>query len=270
MRELQPLVTAEHIEWRRPSALGGVEVLVARASDRPWQVFHEAFSIWLVVSAAGVFRYRRREHEVGPGSMALFEPGETHASARPPTRGDFAALFVPPRDVLDAASELGACSPSLRTCVTHDRVLFRRTRRLLARLGRPDASKLELECLYAEVVLRLVDVHVNASPRVLTADEALGDIVRDRLFDAPASGVEDLERDMAISRFSLALACRRRFGMSLGELADLVRITRARRELAAGRAVVDIASTLGWTEETLRTRFAAHVGASVETYAAAR
>jgi AraC-like DNA-binding protein len=270
MRELQPLVSAERIEWRRPAALGGVEVLLAQATDRPWQVFHETFSIWLAVSAAGAIRYRRREHDLEPGSVALFEPGETHVSARRATPGDFAALFIPPRDVLDAASELGACAPSLRTCVTRDKLLFRRSSRLLARLGHPGATKLEVECIYAEVVLRLVDAHLDVSPRVLSADEALGDIVRDRLFDAPAACVEELERDMAISRWSLALACRQRFGMSLGELSDLVRISRARRELAAGRAIADVARTLGWTEETLRAQFAAHVGASVETYAAAR
>ena len=191
-------------------------------------------------------------------------------SAREPAPGDVAALFVPPRDVLEAASELGACSASVRACVTRDKVLLRRASRLLARLAQPRASKLELQCLYAEVVLRLVDAHLDASPRRLSADDALGEIVRDRLFDAPASCVEDLERDMAISRWSLALACRRRFGMALGELADLVRISRARRELAAGRAVAEVACMVGWAEETLRAQFAAHVGASVEAYAAAR
>jgi AraC-like DNA-binding protein len=269
-RDLQPFVSGERIAWRRPPALGGVEVLLARATDRPWRVFHEAFSIWLALSAAGAFRCRHREHEVAPGSMALFEPGETHVSSRDLAPGDLAALFVPPRDVLEAASEFGSCFPSLRAYVTRDKVLFRRASRLLGRLGRPSASKLELQCLYAEVVLRLVDAHLDASPRRLFADDALGEMVRDRLFDAPAACMEELERDMAISRWSIALACRQRFGMAFGELADLVRISRARRELSAGRAVADVAQTLGWTEETLRAQFTVHVGASVEVYAAAR
>jgi AraC-like DNA-binding protein len=97
----------ERITWLRPVAVPGIELCSIESSATKVALFHERYAVCAMTTVAATGRYRRQSLSMGPGSLSLFEPGESHSTTCIHRPGDAQIVFFAPELVERVARESG-------------------------------------------------------------------------------------------------------------------------------------------------------------------
>ena len=115
----------ERVEYLRPAALPGIELLCGYNSTRRWRVFHETYTFCGCETASARWRYRNKELPLSDRTNMLMEPGETHCNTAVHKSANFKVVLINPEIFINSAKELGlAVTPHLRFGYSEDSRLF--------------------------------------------------------------------------------------------------------------------------------------------------
>lgn len=252
----------ESIVWRAAADLPGLATLRVEEARSLWRVFHDTYTVCSVPlnpgDAGSEWLYRGRHCAVGATrSVQLMEPGEAHRQTR--LHGgqapSFDVLLFDPSLVARAARALGLPTdrPHLRHAVAHDPRLHRAIGGL-ANAVAGEATRLERESRLARVLELLVSNHVETRARPFRPDAAPRAVARARalLHDRLDQNVTlgELEAASGLSRFHLLRAFQRATGYPPHQYQLMVRVWSAAHRLARGERPVDVASELGFVDQS--------------------
>jgi AraC-like DNA-binding protein len=222
---------------------------------------HDAYLFGVTEQGVQAFRCRGSTRASTAGMLMAFNPDDPH-DGHAAGRGGFtyAMLHVGTdlvADVLADAQGRRAGVPLFTEPVVDDRPLAGRLRRLNALLL-DGATRLEAQEMVMGAVLAMVGRH--ASQRVAApAPSGAGALwrVRDLLHDGFADDLsaDDLARAVGLSRFQLYRQFRERYGVPPSAYLRQVRLREARRRLAAGAAIAEVAFSTGFADQSHLTRW---------------
>jgi AraC-like DNA-binding protein len=245
--------------WIRtaPSCAGlqRVEAFFAGHGFEPHR--HDTYAIGFTLHGVQSFRYRGAARISVPGQVFVLHPDETH-DGRAGTRDGFGykILYVEPRLVHDALSEMHGALPFVRDVVSNDPVLARAIKPALDDLESP------LEDLQREqFVQRLADALAAADTAIVRRRAPArhwGAVARAReCLDANVRkgvGSSDLEMLTGLSRYDLARQFRACLGTSPYRYLVMRRLDRARALIGKGTPLADAALACGFADQSHLTR----------------
>jgi AraC-like DNA-binding protein len=224
---------------------------------------HETYSLGVTESGAQAFTCRGAGHVSTAGLVMAFNPDDPHDGHAATGDGfTYRMIHMAPDLLTDTFTELtgAAAMPLFAAPVITDRSLARAIRRLHRSLTGP-ASPLEQSERLAAVAAHAAR-HADrpgASPAGLTPrDQArAADRVRAFLSDeyAAQATLTDLAEVAGYSRFAAYRAFRLRFGLSPSDYQRQLRLRAARRALAGGAAVAEVAAVTGFADQAHLTRW---------------
>ena len=214
-------------------ATTGIERLRARFTRHAYDRHaHETYAIGMTEVGSQTFTCRGESHATRPGAIILFNPTELHDGHATTADGfTYRMLYI------DTATVRGV---------------------LAGEAGNPEPlfdQPLALDPTTARLIARAYDVLAPETPTMARDDVSLRDLA-----------------DLAgLSRFHLTRLFPRRFGLAPSAYLRLLRLERAKRRLAAGDALADVAAALGFVDQAhLTRRFKAAYGMTPGRYRASR
>lgn len=255
-----PAATAgERVEYFRPASLPGAELLAVHDSSGAWHVFHERYALCICHRAAARVRYRGREDPLTDGSVAVWEPGETHCTTCVAKPADFRVLDVEPSLLAEAAHALGrdatphfAAAPRAR-----DPNLFRLLNDLCCSIetGAPPLEQQErFTTTVAAVLRRTGDTAAASADSGCSASIARAkDYLREH-YSEPVT-LAELADASGMSRFHLVHAFTRQVGLAPHAYLIHVRVGRAGGLLRRGVPATEVAACMGFADQS---HFARH------------
>lgn len=253
-----PQTSLPSLSYLRSPALAGVEILLGTNSTRLWRMFHERYLICTARQAGATWSYRSQLYFMNDGGTAFMEPGETHCVRVLRKPASFVAVFLDNGRFLELAKQQDFTkTPHFSLPQIRDpRILIAAYE--LANAVQGQATALELQTRLA-VLTRLALEYAEEKPAAFGDDEAsqrlnrTRDFLRDR-FEENFS-LEDLAVIAALSPFHLLRSFTKRFGLPPHAYQIHVRIKRACRLLRAGLPCVEVASSVGFADQS---HFARH------------
>jgi AraC-like DNA-binding protein len=240
--------------------------------------FHDSFEVAVVTRGTQKLRCRGATHHIGPGSVIVIHPGETHSISTSPDYGCSVSLFFPDAESLRyaASTALGRslADPTFREPVIYDPDLAQTTGRLHVLLENSD-SLLEMESHSVQVAGELVSRHAARScddlvrkppskSMKLAQDYLEGNLVRN-------ISLTELCKVTGIERFGLVRAFTRQFGLPPHAYLTQIRLLHAKNHLARGMPVSQAAIASGFADQSHLTRhFKRILGITPGTYLRAR
>jgi AraC-like DNA-binding protein len=260
----------EYARFHRPCFLPGVELVsVAYGNRRFPEHCHEEYVIGAVTAGAETLSVGRQQHLADAGTVLQLNPTEAHANVTIGTETlRYSVLYVPETVIASFCNE-GTTLPRFDLCVTKDASLFQRVCSVHAMLSSDGSGKLEQESALASLVhaLNSVETPKQTGSAVLhTAAETMRLFIEDHHVDG--FGLHDLSALTGLSTFHLIRTFKRSFGLTPLAYRDQLRMTKARRFLLQGQSTAQIASELGYADQSHFTRqFQRIVGTSPQRYA---
>ena len=238
--------------------LKGVELLRADFRNHAFLPhWHDAYMIAAAAQGAERIRHNRVEHVVGPGTLALLNPGEIHdgEAVDPKIGWNFRALYVAPDVMAEAAQDRGLrLSGELR----FERTLLSDERDTgiyleLHRKIENSTSKLQRDSHFA---LALAHLFKMASFRPVLESRLAGSRSSlDRAHDylsaewARPVSLKKLSQVAGLSRYHLLRSFRSRFGLPPHAYQMQLRVLHAKEFLFAGMAAKDAAQEAGFCDQ---------------------
>ena len=238
--------------------LEGVELLRADFRHHAFVPhWHDAYMIAAAAMGSERVRHNRVEHVVGPGTLALLNPGEIHdGEAVDPNIGwHFRALYVAPQAMAEVAHDRGL---RLRGELRFERTLLsdERGTSVFLQLHRDlehSSSRLQRDSHFA---VTLANLFALASFRpipdatVMSSRPSL-DRARDYLSEEWARPVslKQLSQVAALSPYHLLRTFRMRFGLPPHSYQMQLRVLHAKEFLFAGMAAKDAALEAGFYDQ---------------------
>jgi AraC-like DNA-binding protein len=245
------------INYLRPGNLSGIEFLAAENDQGLWHVFHERYVICAGEVASVHYSYRGSTHTAHDRVAMLMEPGESHRNLAVPRPQSFRVLFMDPALLESAAKEHGMpATPHFAQALVADPRLLAAIYRLYDSVEAEDTI-LEQQSRLA-FCLRLALAHIEQNVRVVEAGynyskiQRAKDHLRER-FDKPVS-LDDLATLTGLSPFHLVRSFTRHVGLPPHAYQIHVRVERARALLAAGAPLAEVASSVGFADQSHFTR----------------
>jgi AraC-like DNA-binding protein len=261
----RPLGTADSlVEWSRYRRLADLPVEAMRAHFVR-HVYsrhsHDAYLFGVTEQGVQAFRCRGSERASTAGMIMAFNPDDPH-DGHAAARGGFTYVMLHlgtdlVADVLADAHGRRVGLPLFTDPVVDDRPLAARLRRLNALLL-DGATRLEAHELVMSAVLAMAERHAShpfAAPTLWrsSAPSRVRDLLHDRLADDLSA--DDLARAVGLSRFQLYRQFREQYGVPPSAYLRQVRLREARRRLAAGAAIAEVASATGFADQSHLTRW---------------
>lgn len=217
---------------------------------------HDHDELLVGVTQQGVQRFRcnRSSHTSTPGRSILIEPAAVHDGHAPAPGGfTYAMLYLPQHWVaehLERSEQVGLARilPAFRATLSEDAELGASIQRAFdsihgkeGRLARDQALD-RLMSVLARHVIR--PDSAGSDPKMLA--------VRDHLHDRMAAdvGLADLARFAGVDRFRLTRQFTKAFGQSPHAYLVRLRLREARRLLAAGAPVAQVAVDVGFADQS--------------------
>jgi AraC-like DNA-binding protein len=268
----------EAVIWR-PANLDRVEALRARYTHQEFLPHrHEGFLLGVIEEGAHAVWCRGRRTVAGPGTVATMDPEEVHHGGAAAEAGWSQRMLYVPRslvaevleDALDRPLPPGALH--FRDCFRREPVLalaFQRLHRALEF----DGERLGREVLFESVVARLFARFATgpAPPEPRTDGrnlERAREFLHAHLREPCSLGA--LARLAGLRRRRFVEAFRLRFGLPPHRYLTQLRIDAARRLLASGAPLREVASDLGFADQSHFARhFKAILGVTPARYLAA-
>jgi len=251
--------SAEQVRYLRPPALPGAELLSAEHSARGWHVFHERYAVCACRNADARWRYRGSEYGLHDHDVMLLEPGETHRNTWVAAPADFKVMLIPLELFVDAAKELGQpLTPHFSMALVDG--LKSRLYSAVYRLGaaiESGATVLEQQSRFAICVQLLLQQTERRPPQCPIGNtQRAVERVKNHLREHYAEPVSlaELATLTRLSRFHLVHAFTRYAGMPPHAYQIHIRIERARALLLGGIPPVEVASIVGFADQSHFTR----------------
>ncbi|WP_433462484.1 AraC family transcriptional regulator [Spirillospora sp. CA-128828] len=243
-----------------------------RSPDRPLEAMHahferhvyhrhshETYSFGVTEDGYQAFRCRGDAHTSAAGMVIAFNPDDPHDGHAADELGfTYRIVHIGPELVADVLADIAdapAGLPLFGSPVVTDPVLARNLRGLHAALlgGAPALRRDEL---LTATVGAMVD---RAATRRLRTSSSSGFVerARRRLEGAYLDdiGADELAEAAGCSRFALYRAFRRAYGMAPSDYQRQLRLRAARRLLARGDAIGDVAARTGFADQSHLTRW---------------
>ncbi len=225
------------------------------AYDPHW---HDEYLIGTTQAGVQQFRCRREKHASQPGRVFMLEPGEIHDGDAPCAEGfTYLSLYLPPHWLQRETCALFEAAPASdelgfqRTLVTNP-VLARRVLTAFAAL---DEAAPKLVCQAAlDALLDGMTAHLawraRYQPAVRNTPVALR--TRDYLHQHYHDDIDldTLTRLTGTDRFRLTRAFKAEYGLPPHAYLVQLRLAEARKRLAAGERVADVAATVGFSDQS--------------------
>tara|TARA_A100001391_G_scaffold46026_1_gene27044 strand:- start:1245 stop:2033 length:789 start_codon:yes stop_codon:yes gene_type:complete len=243
-----------------------IELVTVAYRNRSFPVhMHDQYVMGVVESGAETLIIDGRSYEVGKGDMITIDAGTAHSNS---TVGDailrYRVFYVPTKVT---RSYVGSSDLRFPAPVRSDPAAAQRLLELHRWFENGTGDKLEEESALADVVGIAFDTAVG-----LDRDARLPDAVRrarryiDERFDENF-GLDELADAAGVTKYHLARSFTRAHGLSPLAYRTQRRIHAAKELVLAGAPLVDIASDLGFADQSHLTRqFQTMVGISPARY----
>jgi AraC-like DNA-binding protein len=259
-----PGTTNSLVEWSRYRRLADLPVEAMRAHfvrHVYHRHSHDAYLFGVTEQGVQAFRCRGSTRASAAGMIMAFNPDDPHdghAAARDGFTYTMLHLGTDlVADILANAQGRRAGLPLFTEPVVDDGPLAGRLRRLNALLL-DGATRLEAQELVMGTVLAMVQRHATQPVTAATpSGSGAPSRVRDLLHDCFADDLsgDDLARAVGLSRFQLYRQFRERYGVAPSAYLRQVRLREARRRLAAGAAIAEVAFATGFADQSHLTRW---------------
>ncbi|HTK08259.1 MAG TPA: AraC family transcriptional regulator [Ktedonobacteraceae bacterium] len=236
---------------------------------------HEGYAIGVIDRGAEHFRYRGSTHIAPQGSVVVINPGEMHTGAALLEQGWSYRMLYPDASLLQRATtslaNRAADLPFFPEPVIHDPDLARLLSQLHTTLT-TSTSTLERESQILWTLAHLIMRHADTRPllRPSTADHASIRKVRLYLEEHYSENIslEQLSAFVNLSPFHLLRVFRDAIGLPPHSYLTHIRVMQAKRLIAATTPLAEVASVVGFTDQSHLTRhFKSLVGVTPGQYA---
>lgn len=250
----------EKVEFVRPPALPGIEIIRVDNCSRLFSVFHTAYEVCTVLPkpAFSEWRYRGKTHEAGSRGTSFMEPGELHHNTSVRGVGDFRVLVISPL-AMSAFSRAhgGPDTPHFACTQTWNAGIYRKFARL-HELLEEEVPPLESQSRLAECMGLLLEQCIEGGLTQTTTDasEAIRR-ARDLLIDHYRESVtlDQLSEAARLSPYHLIRAFKKKTGLSPHAFQVQLRIARARELLRKRLPIVQVAQVVGFYDQSHFTRY---------------
>jgi AraC-like DNA-binding protein len=217
---------------------------------------HDHDEMLVGVTQQGVQRFRchRASHTSTPGRSILIEPAAAHDGHAPEASGfTYVMLYLPQRWIAEHLERTDPSTPArvlpaFRTTLSEDVQLGASIRRAFDSIHHKEGRLARDQCLDRMVALLAGQTQAAAGtcsdPRMV----AVRDHLHDRM-DADV-GLDDLARFAGVDRFRLTRQFTRTFGLSPHAYLVRLRLRAARRMLATGGSVSQVAAAVGFADQS--------------------
>lgn len=236
---------------------------------------HETFAVGVVERGVQAFHYRGKLHTTPPGHLIVVNPGEMHTGFAATEAGYTYRMLYPSVSLMrHAAGEISGGSfltPSFPKGVVHDQTLARDIGRLHRAFQGP-ATRLAQETLLLHGLADLIERHGSHPQLPFCGGREPRAVARTREYlDAHAMdnvSLTYLAQLVNLSSYRLVNVLRDAVGLPPHAYLTHVRITRAKRLLAAGQSVAHVAAETGFADQSHLTKhFKALTGVTPGRYA---
>lgn len=247
------------VDYRRSTALPGVEVIDAQHSPRQWRVVCPDFSVVLFRTWRGEVRHRGRVHQGEPSVVFCCTPDEAMI-ANPHGAGSFSVLEVQPEVLAQYLEEQQPSSARLDWAEVMSPVSAQLRARFCEffEIFEPAASALEVQSKLLELSeLMIGELMQNAqAPRAIAGPPPRAATrMRECLNEEGLSiDLETLAKQAGLSRFQALRAFKHRYGLPPHAYQLCLRISHAQSLLRQGAAAADVALRCGFADQSHFTR----------------
>lgn len=272
---MKPQLHQEKTKFWCDCDLGNLELLRATYVSHTFSRHtHEGYAIGVVEAGIEGFRYQGANHIAPPSSIPIIHPGEVHTGHAVTESGWTYRMFYPETHILQkAASEVADCFqplPYFPTAIIHDPQLAAQLRYLHICLEN-SASKLEKESLLIWTFAQLISKYAQAPPLIKpVSPEILAVKLTQEYLKANYSeniSLEQLSNLVNLKPLRLLRVFRKALGLPPHAYLVQVRITEAKKLLARGMSIVDVAIETGFNDQShLHRHFKRHVGVTPGKY----
>lgn len=234
-----------------------MELLVASNNSRVWRLFHERYCVCACSVAATTWNYRGKTNFTGDNSIGLMEPGEIHCVKSTLRPSDFKAFFIDRQVVADFAREAGLPGvPHLRVAQISDPALFAALDRTATSIATGETA-LEQQVRFVEFLAGVLGYAENAPGNTVyshghAAIRRARDLLQARFNETVT--LSELAAVSRLSRFHLARCFSDGLGLPPHAYQIHVRIERARELLRKGMNSGQVASLVGFSDQSHFTR----------------
>jgi AraC-like DNA-binding protein len=221
---------------------------------------HEEYQLGLSLNFPGEYRYRGSSYAVPAGSLSILHPGELHTARDVEFRqiaAEFRMLYLSPELIQHTARDIAGRSVSLPFFSTpvlldaHVVSLFLSVHRGLTE---PSISRLEQGSRLVSLLARLTRryAHTPVSSRLLARARPEVQRARDYLHAHAVQNIslQELSQIAGLSPFHFARAFRQEVGLPPHRYQTQVRIDHARRLLAQGVPIANVAADTGFYDQS--------------------
>jgi AraC-like DNA-binding protein len=220
---------------------------------------HADYQLCLSLDFPGVYAYRGARHAVPIGSLSLLHPGEKHSASDPEERlhrVHYRLFYLPPSLLQNIAALWGnrpRHDPFFSTPILLTPGLFQRFLHLHQILGSAIPS-LEQETLLHSLLLTLVLRHADGSysPPLARPEPSLVSRVKTHIEDNYNQNLSlsALARWVGLHPVYLNQAFRQQVGVPPHAYQTQIRVDRAKRLLAVGFSIGDVAQEVGFYDQS--------------------
>lgn len=227
----------------------------AHAYDPHW---HDDYLVGITEQGVQQFHCRRQRHRSTPGQVFLLEPGEVHDGDAPAEDGfTYQMLYLNPQWLDAQLRQLFAEVPdsfrlSFAATLSDDRLLAQATMRAFSQLLQKGEGKMQHQFALDNLLCGLTrHVHWRRSPPHETSGYQARRI-RDFLHANSHQDIrmETLTALTGLDRFRLTRLFRQTYGLPPHAYLVQLRLTQARRLLAAGAKPIAVAAQLGFADQS--------------------
>jgi AraC-like DNA-binding protein len=225
------------------------------AYDPHW---HDSFLVGVTEQGVQQFNCRRVRHRSTPGNVFLLEPGEIHDGQAPTEEGfTYSMLYLDPRwleremhalfedapsDSQPGFADTLSQDPRLATAISH---AFHALHDGDLRIVRQTAVDGLLSSLTRHLDWRK---RLAFDPRLPLVAQLARDYLHAHTYED--IGLDDLARVCAVDRFRLSRAFKSAFGLAPHAYLIQLRLAKARQLLARGETPAQVASVLGFADQS--------------------
>jgi AraC-like DNA-binding protein len=256
--------TSQETKFWRVRNLNDLELNHAHCRSQEFpRHFHEEYVIGVMEQGLERVSCGGTVYVAGPGTLILFNPGQSHASSSIDDAGFARRMFYPAADmlrsVLTALTGREQAAPVFPQPILNSRSGQVASLLMQLHIGlEQPSSRLEQESEFAVVIERLVRTHAlnQADPPRVGRERTHVRLVRDFLEAHYAENLSltELASVANLSTFHLLRAFREEFGLPPFEYQNQVRLARARQLLRQGMPIARVASEIGYSDQSHMTK----------------